>query len=106
MDAIINHTLDLCDILKERSLTEFMKRNFLVQENKKYLRVITENVAEDGKVIQRSVHCFVDKINGNVYKAASWSSRAKGVRYNLLDDESRGRVMQVADPYGGYLYRC
>ena len=33
----------------------------------------------------RSVHCFVDKQNGDIYKAASWSAPAKHVRGNIFD---------------------
>lgn len=51
----------------------------------------------------RSVHAFVDKQTGGLYKAASWAQPAKGVRYDLLREFSK--VTQVADIYGGYLYK-
>jgi len=52
---------------------------------------------------QRGVHAFVDKNNGDLYKAKSWKSPAKGVRYNLVADIEKLKV--VADWAGGYLYR-
>lgn len=52
----------------------------------------------------QSVHCFIDKKTGEVYKSASWKAPAKGVRYNLLDDSSREECYARADWAGGYLY--
>jgi hypothetical protein len=43
---------------------------------------------EDKKV----AHAFVDMNDGSVYKSASWSAPAKGVRYNLMDDKSREQM--------------
>lgn len=54
---------------------------------------------------QRSAHLFVDKETGDCYKAASWKSASKGVRYNLLDDKSRQEIYERADWFGSYTYR-
>jgi hypothetical protein len=71
---------------------------FLIEEGRKYHKVI---MVANG---QKSVHCFVDKNTGEVYKSASWKSPAKGVRFNLLDNISREKCYQNADWSGGYLY--
>ena len=52
-----------------------------------------------------SVHAFIDKKTGSVYKPASVKSPAKGERYNLLIIESRDKMLQNCDWAGGYLYR-
>jgi hypothetical protein len=52
----------------------------------------------------RSVHAFVDKQTGEVYKSASWKSPAKGVRYDLRLIEQREWLLKNADWSGGYLY--
>ena len=52
----------------------------------------------------RSVHAFVDKKTGEVYKSASWKSPAKGVRYDLRLIEQREWLLENADWAGGYLY--
>ena len=52
----------------------------------------------------RSVHAFVDKKTGDVYKPASWNAPAKHVRYNLMNEQSRNECFRLCDPYGGYLY--
>lgn len=49
---------------------------------------------------QRSVHCFVENATGHVYKAASWKTPAKGVRFTTMD-----AALAVANWSGGYLYR-
>jgi len=46
-----------------------------VDAGKRYLRV----------VFNGSVHCFVDKTNGAVLKAAGWKAPAKHARGNIFD---------------------
>jgi hypothetical protein len=52
---------------------------------------------------QRSVHSFVDRVTGDVLKAASWRGPAKGARYNLVT--GLDGLLASIDPYGGYLYK-
>jgi hypothetical protein len=52
----------------------------------------------------RSVHAFVDKKTGEVYKPASFKSPAKHVRFNLLMEKSREFLFENCDWAGGYLY--
>jgi hypothetical protein len=52
----------------------------------------------------RSVHAFVDKQTGEVYKSASWKSPAKGVRYDLRLIKDREWLLENADWAGSYLY--
>jgi hypothetical protein len=52
----------------------------------------------------RSVHCFIDKKTGEVYKSASWKAPAKGVRYDLRIIEQREWLLENADWAGSYLY--
>ena len=72
--------------------------SYEIEEGKKYYKVVMTNHGS------RSVHCFVDKNTGDVYKAASWKSPAKHVRYNLLDAVSREKCYREARWAGGYLY--
>ena len=53
----------------------------------------------------RSVHAFVDRKTGEVYKPASIKAPAKGVRYDLRLIEQREWLFENADWAGGYLYR-
>jgi hypothetical protein len=53
---------------------------------------------------RQSVHAFYDMRTGDVYKAAGWKAPAKHVRFNLMDDESFTRMLDVATWSGGYLY--
>ena len=52
--------------------------DYTIETGKKYHKVI---FVDGGG--SRSVHCFVDKNTGEVYKSATWKSPAKGVRYDL-----------------------
>ena len=52
--------------------------SYEIEEGRKYYKIVMVSN-------QRSVHAFVDKKTGDVYKPASWQGPAKYVRYNLLD---------------------
>ncbi len=81
------------------------RMKFYIVEGRKYLRIEQETgVNHDGSVTQKSIHAFVNKITGEVYKAATWKSPAKHVRYNLLDKQSRDECYRKADWAGSYLY--
>ena len=56
----------------------------------------------DGK--RTSIHCFIDKKTGEVYKPASIKQPAKGVRFNMLIISDREDILERCDWAGGYLY--
>ena len=58
------------------------------------------------KVLDRkgSVHAFVNKETGEVFKPASWNAPAKHVRYDLRRIKQRRECFANADWSGGYLY--
>ena len=105
-------TLMLCDALEQN----FKDRNhgkvggydapvykFVIESGRKYHKIIME-VPNNNRPPSRSVHAFVDKKTGEVYKSASWKSPAKGVRYDLRLIEQREWLLQHADWAGSYLY--
>ena len=73
--------------------------DYVIESGKKYHKVI---MIDGGS--SRSVHAFVDKNTGEVYKSASWKSPAKGVRYDLRLIADREYLLKNADWSGGYLY--
>lgn len=72
--------------------------SFDVEEGRKYAKVMMNQSGS------RSVHCFIDKVTGDVYKPASISKPAKGIRFNLFDKNSREECYRKADWAGSYLY--
>lgn len=54
----------------------------------------------DDKGNARSVHAFVERETGYVYKAEGWAKPAKGVRFLTVVD-----ALKASDRYGSYLYR-
>ena len=66
--------------------------NVSYKKGNKYWKVITDN----------SVHCFVDRITGDVFKPASWSKPAPIPRYNLLINAQD--CFNKCDCHGSYLY--
>jgi len=74
--------------------------DYVIESGRKYHKII---LVDGGG--SRSVHCFVDKKTGEVYKSASWQSPAKGVRFDLRLIRDREYLLQNADWAGGYLYK-
>ena len=101
------YTLMLCDCLVE----DFKRRNnarldgykFYIESGRKYHKIIME-VPNNNRAPSRSVHAFVDRKSGEVYKSASWKAPAKGVRYDLRIISQREWLLENADWAGGYLY--
>ena len=79
--------------------------SFFIENGRKYYKVCLR-----WKQVNRqfkddiSVHCFVDKLSGEVYKPAGWKQPAKHVRFNMSDDIDRAKLYNVCDWAGGYLY--
>jgi len=73
--------------------------NYVIETGKKYHKVI---MIDGGG--SRSVHAFIDKQTGEIYKSASWKAPAKGVRYDLRLIADREYLLENADWSGGYLY--
>ncbi len=127
--AVLGHTYALCEALRqnfidysirqhERSLGYYRDEggvkhhqeaiaklkqgicdyDFYPETGRKYHKVIMN---ANG---QHSVHCFIDKKTGEVYKSASWKSPAKNVRYDLRLIKDREYLLEHADWCGHYLY--
>ena len=130
--AVLGHTYALCEALRQnfiqysiRSHQHAIDNNGIVDESYvpyhqeqieklKNGRCDYEFYPETGrkyhKVIMsargaKSVHAFIDKKTGEVYKASSWKGPAKGVRYDLRLIKDREWLMENADWSGGYLYK-
>ena len=124
--AVLKHTWELCEALRQNFIDYSIKshqrllergesveyhnacltdlRNgrcdydYTFESGRKYHKIIMNAAGS------RSVHAFVDKNTGEVYKSASWKSPAKGVRYDLRIIEQREWLLQNADWASSYLY--
>ena len=78
-------------------------------EGKKYYKVVMQEFdtfQDRNEWRDTTVHAFVDKNNGNVYKPASWKAPAKHVRFTFQKPED---IRFLLNPInvgwaGGYLY--
>ena len=96
-------TLMLCEALE----FDFIRRapnstpyKFYIESGRKYHKIVMET--GNGN---RSVHAFVDRTTGDVYKAASFKASAKHVRFNLCIMSDREWLLENADWVGEYLYK-
>jgi len=79
--------------------------SFFIEKGRKYYKICMRtkqvNRQFDDSI---SVHAFVDKNTGEVYKPAGWKAPAKHVRFDMRDDIDRARLYSICDWAGGYLY--
>ncbi len=70
---------------------------YFFKANKKYYKItqVWEGV--------ETIHAFVDKISGDVYKPASYSAPYKDPRYNIINDFDK--LLKECDWAGSYLYK-
>ena len=82
---------------------------FRMEFGRKYIKVIQQDYdtfRDRNEYRDGSVHAFIDRNTGEVYKPASWKSPAKIVRYDLriITDRSKLHDQNYTDWAGGYLY--
>ena len=85
---------------------------FKVYSGKRYYKIVQqefetwEKSKYFGQYRDGSVHCFVDKETGDVYKAASWRSPAKHIRFSFQNEADLRFLLNPdnVDWAGGYLY--
>ena len=82
---------------------------FRMEYGRKYIKIIQQDYdtfQDRNEYRDGSVHAFVDKETGQVYKPASWKSPAKHVRYDLRVIRDREYVLNPdhCGWAGGYLY--
>ena len=85
---------------------------FVVKTGKRYYKIVQqefetwEKSKYYGQYRDGSVHCFVDKETGDVYKPASWSAPAKHIRFTFQNVDHLKFLLNPdnVDWAGGYLY--
>jgi len=101
-----NSETELSDYAKGRLAkldNDEVSTRFRIESGRKFYKIIQQD-ERDGSWRDGSVHAFVTKNTGDVYKPASWKAPAKHIRYNLLDESSRNVCLNRATWAGGYLY--
>ena len=82
---------------------------FKIKTGKKYYKIVQMNFdtfQNRNEYREGSVHAFVDKQTGQVYKPASWQAPAKHVRFDLRIMKEREFLFNSNNTgwAGGYLY--
>ena len=82
---------------------------FKIKTGKKFYKIVQMNFdtfQNRNEYREGSVHAFVDKKTGQVYKPASWQAPAKHVRYDLRIIKEREFLFNSNNTgwAGGYLY--
>ena len=85
----------------------FKGMRFTITTGKKYHKIISHDWCDrNNEWRSGGVHAFVNKHTGEIYKAASWASPAKHVRYDLRIINQREYLLNPDNCgwSGGYLY--
>ncbi len=84
---------------------------FVIKKGRKYLKIVNQQFDDMGPYATHeyrdgSVHAFIDRETGDVYKPAGYNKPAKHVRYNLLERKHREFLFDYKNVgwAGGYLY--
>ena len=96
-------TLMLCNALEDNFKSRYPNSDpykFVIECGRKYHKIVMETESQS-----RSVHAFIDKKTGEVYKPASFRGPAKHVRFNLCIISDREWLYEHADWAGSYLYK-
>jgi len=94
---IVKYGMMLCDALQQTAPDGYFFA--LESSGRKYHKVF---MYIDGR--RDSIHAFIDKKTGDVFKPASIKAPAKHVRFNVLSIPSREEMFRRANWAGGYLY--
>jgi hypothetical protein len=84
---------------------------FVIKKGRRYLKIVNQQYDDMGQYAtyeyrDGSVHAFIDRETGDVYKPAGYNQPAKHVRYNLLETSDRNFLFDYKNVgwAGGYLY--
>ena len=98
LDAIENGTANLMwfKVYSGKRYYKIVQQEFETWEKSRYY----------GQYRDSSVHCFVDKETGDVYKPASWSAPAKHIRFTFQNVDHLKFLLNPdnVDWAGGYQY--
>ena len=99
---VTKYSLMLCDALQQNYQSQHPNgRNYsyALVSGRKYHKLMQ---CVDGQT--ESVHAFIDRKTGEVYKPASYKAPAKHVRYNLNIIQEREECLEKCDWADSYLY--
>jgi len=82
-----------------KALYTKQKRDYMKTVGPKYIKI---HDTENGQ--KRSIHAFIDKQTGDLFKPAGVNAPAKGVRGNVTDKDFMNKLKTRFDTHGGHLY--
>lgn len=94
MAAITNTTEKFIFLVNEKfKIKHGDTQHLTATAGRKYDKIMKNN---------RMVFAFIDRATGDIYKPASLSAPAKGVRYT---NDDFAKAIKEADPHGSFLYK-
>jgi len=91
-DRIKNHP-------RFKDLYAKQKRDYMKSVGPKYIKI---HDTENGQ--KRSIHAFIDKQTGDLFKPAGVNAPAKGARGNVTNKDFMNKLKTRFDTHGGHLY--
>ena len=98
---IVKYGLMLCDALQQTAPDGY---SFALDSSGRKYHKVFMYISPEGFARRNSIHAFIDKKTGDVFKPASLKAPAKHARFNVLSIPSREEMLKRCDWAGGYLY--
>lgn len=71
---------------EEHGYNHEKEKDVIYEEGSRYFKVLYRTQWNGEGEIKSHIHCFVDKTNGGILKAATWRAPAKGYRGNIFNE--------------------
>lgn len=75
------------------------EKDVIYEEGSRYFKVLYRTQWQGEGEIKSHIHCFVDKTNGGILKAATWRAPAKGYRGNIFNENCLKSVNEYGANY-------
>lgn len=95
LDRFVRKAQEILDAHRARLYPNNSREVLTLDPGRRYVRI----VRSDAGAHSRSVHCFVDRTNGDILKAASWKAPAKGARGNIFSSDAGRAVTPTGAVY-------
>jgi len=99
IEAISKYTQELCNTLNDHNTNTEISYSW--DWGTKFHRIAMYQDNHDNSYTQvpadDRVYCFINQATGDVFAPKGWNRRAKGVRYNILDEASRTALFNAKE---------
>lgn len=99
IDRFLRDAQAMLDTYMETNFPRNPKRKLVTEVGKRFIRVVSTDVDDQGDTVSKSCYCFIDFTNGDILKSESWKKPAKHARGNV---RTYRNIEDVVNTYGAH----